>query len=35
MAVFKRESELNDDGFRKVYEVNGYKGVFRTSAVNI
>ncbi|CAD8068234.1 unnamed protein product [Paramecium sonneborni] len=32
LAIFKRESEINDQGFRKVYEVNGYKGVFRTSA---
>ncbi|CAD8064251.1 unnamed protein product [Paramecium primaurelia] len=32
LAVFKRESEINNQGFRKVYEVNGYKGVFRTSA---
>ncbi|CAD8155169.1 unnamed protein product [Paramecium pentaurelia] len=32
LSVFKRESEINDQGLRKVYEVNGYKGVFRTSA---
>jgi hypothetical protein len=24
MAVFKRETEFNEEGLRKVYEVSGY-----------
>jgi len=32
VITFKREPELNDAGLRKVYEVHGYKGVFRTAA---
>lgn len=35
MAVFKRETEFNEEGLRKVYEVSGYQGVFRTSAVSV
>lgn len=30
---FKREPELDVDGSRKVYQIDGYPGVFRTSSV--
>lgn len=34
-ALFKSKPELDENGARKVYAVDGFPGVFRTSQVNI